>query len=469
VTKTWRSFIVVAITAATVTSAAGCTSSASNAAGGQNLSSSAAQSLTVWTFKKEWVPGLQAAAAAYASKTGKKFTLDVQYFDEANGVYSSKVSASARSNQLPDLLTAYGSQWDYVGGGLFKNLTGKMDEQLKNIPDSLVNDFVKYTQTTADACSANKDCTYKSVTLGNYYTVPEISGATGYFYVSKDQLTKAGLDATHIPANWAELIGELQATSSKLGQTGGLVMPLKIPETGWLWMLRPMLFTQLGAARTAALFSDKTGNLWKDPAVVNTLRLYDQLSPSWVPSVLQDDIEQGDDVFSSGKGTWYFGGTFSLAGLVQKGMDPNKLLIFPMPVAAGGALPKLQLQPWASGSIGISKNTKNEAATLAFLKFYMSQPAAQAFATAVHDTPAVTIPAANGDTNPLLPATKASFGQGADAYNEFTVYGPGCDGAKTLNNQAATALTALIGKHSTPVQVADKLQGLFQKAWAACG
>lgn len=458
--KKWKAVVAIAVIASGAL--AGCSSGSSTSDGGSD-------SLTVWTFKKEWVPGLEAAAKAYAEETGKSFKLDVQYFNEENGVYASKVSAAARSKSLPDLLTAYGNSWDYVGGGLYQQLNGKLDDVLGNIPAALVDDFVKMSDATAKACSENPDCTYGDVKVGDYYTVPQISGATGYFFANKKKLQEAGLNPDEAPSDWAALITAMQKTESALGKTGGFAMPLKIPETGWLWLLRPLLFTQLGADRTAALFADESGAMWEDPAVVRTLELYDELSPYWIDSSLQNDIVMTDDAFAAGQTTWYFGGTFSLAGLVQKGVDPANLLVFPMPAAAGGQLAQLKLRPWASGQIGVSVSTKKTDAALEFLKFYMSPPAAEAFQAAVHDTPAVTLPASgDADANPLVAATEESFSDGDDAYNEFTVYGPQCDGAKTLNNQAAVALTQLIGGRTAPKALAGTLHDLYKKAWASC-
>lgn len=428
--------------------------------------------LTVWTFKKEWVPGIEAAGRAYEQETGRRLKLDVQYFDEANGVYASKVSAAARQKKLPDLLTAYGPQWDYVGAGLYQQLDGRLDGALGNMPTELVDDFVKYSQSTADVCAANKDCTYRDVRVGSYYTVPQISGATGYFYADKDKLTEAGLDPAAIPADWAGLIEAIAATSDKLGGEGGVALPLRIPETGWLWLLRPLLFTQLGAERTKALFDDKSGDAWKSPEVVETLKRYDELSPYWVKGILQDGMEETDAKFVSGQATWYFGGTFSLAGLAQKGMDPSRLLVFPMPVATGGALSRLTLKPWASGFIGISRNSGNSELATRFLEFYMSPAGAEPFARAVNDTPAVTLPPSDDTAaQPLAAATDASFGTGADAYDEIASggWGPQCGAAKTLPNQAAVALTGLVTRQTTPEQLSGKLAELYGKAWKACG
>ncbi len=55
---------------------------------------------------------------------------------------------------------------------------------------------------------------------------------------------------------------------------------------------------------------------------------------------------------------------------MQKGVDPSRLLVFPMPVAAGGELPRLTLKPWASGYIGISRNSGNSELATGFLEFY---------------------------------------------------------------------------------------------------
>ena len=56
---------------------AGCTTHTGNG-------TDASGALTIWTFKKEWVPGLEAAGAAYSEKNGGDVTVDVEYFDEAN-------------------------------------------------------------------------------------------------------------------------------------------------------------------------------------------------------------------------------------------------------------------------------------------------------------------------------------------------------------------------------------------------
>lgn len=430
----------------------------------------ASESLTIWTFKNEWVPGLEAAATAFNEETGRDVDITIEYFSEADGVYASRVSAAARSDSLPDLVTAYGSQWDYVGAGIYKQLNGVLDENLADFPEPIVNGFVKFNESNAAACAANPDCTYPDVEVGDYFTFPQISGATGFFFANKELLAEADLDPEQTPATWEELVDAVETTTSTLGESGGVALPLKIPETGWLWLLRPMLFTQLGGDGVADLFADKSGQSWTDPAVVKTLELYDELSPYWIPSVLNDAIEEADQAFVSGRAAWYYGGTFSLAGLVQKGMDPANLAIFSMPVAEGGELSELHLTPWASGPIGVSKDAKNEELALEFLSFYASPAGGEAFASKVADSPAVILPDDAAPTSPALAAaTEAVFGSGSDSYDEFTVYGPTCDAAGTLNNQAAVALTGLITKQQTPQSLAATLADLYGKAWASCG
>lgn len=439
----------------------GCSSGAENV--------DAADTLTIWTFKNEWVPGLEAAATAFNDATGKDVSVNVEYFGEDDGVYSSKVTAAARGNTLPDLVTAYGSQWDYVGAGIYQQLNGQTDDTLSNFPQPVVEGFITYNEDTKAACAANPDCTYSDVEVGDYYTLPQISGATGFFFANKELLSEAGLDPEKIPADWEELIDAIDTTKSALGDEGGVALPLKIPETGWLWLLRPLLFTQLGGAATKELFDDKTGDAWRDPKVVDALALYDELTPNWIPSVLTDAIQETDQAFASGKATWYYGGTFSLAGLVQKGMDPNNLAIFAMPTAQGGALEPLKLTPWASGSLGVSKDSKNPELALEFLEFYMSPEGAEAFASVVADSPAVTLPEGAQASSPALAAaTEATFGEGEDSYSEVDVYGPTCDAASTLNNQAAVALTGLITGQTTPSDLSASLADLYAKAWQAC-
>ncbi len=55
-------------------------------------------------------------------------------------------------------------------------------------------------------------------------------------------------------------------------------------------------------------------------------------------------------------------------------------------------------------------------------------------------------PSDDSAARPLAAATNASFGTGADAYDEIASggRGPQCGAAKTLPNQAAVALTGLV-------------------------
>ncbi len=74
---------------------AACGSSSDDKEGGSTRADGSGE-LSVWTFKKSGCPASRPRREPTSRRRARDSRLDVQYFDEANGVYASKVSAAAR-------------------------------------------------------------------------------------------------------------------------------------------------------------------------------------------------------------------------------------------------------------------------------------------------------------------------------------------------------------------------------------
>jgi ABC-type glycerol-3-phosphate transport system substrate-binding protein len=431
-------------------------------------SSGPPETLTIWTWKENHIPAIKAVADAWNAKTGGNVNVDVQFYTETDAVFQNKITAAARTNGLPDLLSYYGgAHWDLAGSGILTDLTSDVDaDWLSQFPASIVDGGIKLSDGKAAACASNADCKYKDIKAGSVSALPQIAGATGYVFANKKLLQTAGVDVNRPPANWQEWIDAMTKTVAADPQKGGLGLGLKVPETGYLWVFRLLGFSHLGSDAFAARFNQ--GGQWTSPASEKTFRLYDQLSPLWLPTALQTDIGAAESAFGRGDSAWLIGGTFSYSTLIQTGIDPNDVMVFPVPTDASDVIKTRTLKPWVSVMLGVTKDAKNRQLALDFMRFYFSQEGAAIFGTTAQDLPAIALPPGSVNAGPLA-ATQEAFSDSPDAFDEFTTYGPQCDAAKTVTNQASVALTRLITKESDPAQVAQEFQTIFDTAWKACG
>src|SRR5512141_99779 len=129
--------------------------------------------LTMWTWKVNHVPGLEAVAKDFEAKTGIKVAVTAVNPDDA---YRTKLVTSAQSGDLPDIMsywTGGDDFWEKAGSGVLVDITDKVDDQWKSvfIPGTFDKSSV-FSQSKFDTCANDPKCLYKSVQVGHVYSVP---------------------------------------------------------------------------------------------------------------------------------------------------------------------------------------------------------------------------------------------------------------------------------------------------------
>jgi multiple sugar transport system substrate-binding protein len=149
------------------------------------------------------------------------------------------------------------------------------------------------------------------------------------------------------------------------------------------------------------------------------LDLYNQITPYWSPGDQTLSIDNADLAFAQGKSAFDIGGTFTESSLQQDGMDPNNIVAFGLPPAAGGAVGSaFKLAPFALTGLAITTQTKNSSAALQWINYLTTEPVAGAFAKASFDLPGTNLGAnASKDVGPYLSSLESVFGTGDNAFN----------------------------------------------------
>ena len=409
----------VATAAALLAATAGC---------GGSSNSGSDKSLTMWTFKQTHVKALEAAAASFKAKTGITVKITAYSPDDT---FSSKVQSAAATHNLADVLEVHaaGEDWAFGGSGILTDLAPKYDAAWKGqfLPGvanaSIVTDAIYQKSLTPKARE-------KGVKKGQMFTVPFTAGTFGIIYANKSKLQAAGVNPAKPPKTWEELISWIKATHDKDAASGGITLGLKSTSTGFNWAMEPLAYGYLGKPTYQALFGQDPAQSWGSPHGQQVLKLYDEITPYWTAGSQALAIDEADQAFAQGKSAFDIGGTFTLAGLKQDGMDSSNILAFGLPAAQGSANMDLKLAPIALIGLAISGQTKNENAALQWAKFLTTKDQAGAFAQASLDLPATDLGAAASTlVGPDLASLEAVFGSGDNAFNQgdSTFMGPSWD------------------------------------------
>lgn len=446
--------------------AAGCGSS-DDGGGSSGGDAGSGASLTMWTFKQSNVPGLEAVAAAWGRRTGNTLRVQVYTPDDA---YATKVRAAANTRDLPDIVSAHSAseEWQFAAAGVLDDITDEFDRAWQ---DELYPSAVSATSLTEEritASAANSSTSLEGLEPGHFYAVPYLSGSAGFVFARKSALRRAGVDLSRPPATFQAMVAAIERTRTRLGDRGGIATGLKIPPTGYYWLFRPLSFDSLGRAD----FLDRQGRdptvSWSSPKSVETLELYDRLTPLWVPGVLALGIDEADQKFADGSATWDVGGTYTLSFLLDQGMDLDDVMVFPVPPPEGGAYDQTKLAPAPLVSAGVASTSEHRAEAIDFLRFLSSREGARLFGEGANDIPATDLGDATADWNPALREMFAALsppGEDVLDVNDFSA-DPGA-GAGPVTPGTADVLNKLVAGKSTPQQVGDELADMYAKAWAA--
>lgn len=418
-------------------------------------SASSPATLSMWTWKTDNVPGLQAIAKDFKAKTG--ITVNVSAYTP-DAAYRTKVTTAAQSSSLPDILSYWsGSQWDLVTNGLLQSLQGKVDSTWKSsfLPGTYDQNSV-YTEATQAACKLDSTCEHGNVSLGQTVSVPYVAGQAMFVYANKNLLQQAGLSA-QAPQTAEEWETMMQTVKDKT-HTAGLVTGVKNPDVSNFWLFQPMLMTSCGVDTYNAIYTGK--DHFTNPCAVRVLDWMYSLSTNklWMPGVLQADIDPADQAFAQGKAAFDIGGTYTLSGLIANGMKTSDLISFPIPPLKGSIYSSLKVSPTSLIEAGITKDSKHFDQSLQFLKFLTSQPEMETFAKLNDDIPAVQVNSDPAKVGPVIASLLNSFSKDSP----FATSQGQVQQLKDARTTLETGLQQFITGESTPSSLAAKVDAANQ-------
>lgn len=467
----WRSVVGMLLTG--VVSGCGASTSTASAPSPVGTESPSAQTdeasptgqtITMWTFKQSHVSALEAVGEAWQEQSGIGVEVEVFTPDDA---YYTRLRAAANTNDLPDILSVHsqGAEWREAQAGILADLTDEFTEDWQSQLYPSAVEATELTQERIDNAGADPSTTLSDLTAGHFYAVPYLAGTPGVVFARKSLLEAAGVDPEVAPGTWEDWIASIQKTIAQDPSSGGVVTGLKVAPTGYFWLYRPMAFQYLGREDFYSRQGADPTLPWDDPKSIETLTLYDQLTPLWTPGVLNLDIDQADQAFAAGEAAWDVGGTFTLPFLEQQGVDPEDILVFAIPAPVGSSISQLTLTAAPLVSAGVTASSTNREEAVDFLRYLTGTEGAALFAEVSGDVPATEF-----DTQPddeLLASIFALFeGSPDEAFspNDFSA-DPG-GGSGPIGGATADQLVKLVAGQTTPDQLGTDLASLYADAWA---
>ena len=458
-------FFSACTTATPAAPAATAAVAATSAPAATAASTKSAVSLTMWTWKLNHVPGLEAVAANFEAQTGIKVAITAVNPDDA---YRTKLTTSVQSGDLPDIMsywTGGDDFWNYAGSGVLVELTDKVDAAWKAsfIPGTFDKSSV-LSQARYDSCQADPKCTFKNVKAGQVFSIPYMAGSAYFVYGSKPLMTKAGLDPNTPPKTAEEWLEMMKTIKAKTG-VAGVVTGVQNPDVSARWLFNPLMMTSCGQPKYDAIYDGR--DTFLDPCAT---RVFDfvysiQQNNLWTADILSTDIGPSETAMAQGKAGFVIGGTYTLSGLMANGMKAEDVLAFAMPPLKDATLDHLSVGVDGLIEAAITRDSKHPAEALQFLKFLTSPDQAALFAKTVGDLPAVKLDAdpakvgaAIAGLIPSLNPADAPFGKSnADPYIDeiFNVLRPG--------------LQAFITGETTPAKLEADVQAASVSGWANHG
>lgn len=347
--------------------------------------------LTMWTWKLNHLPGLQAVAQNFEKETGIKVTVSAFNPDDA---YRTKLTTSAQSGDLPDIMsywTGGNDFWNYAGSGVIVDLSAKIDDQWKNsfLPGTFDKSSV-FTQSRFDTCQKDPNCTYQNLKAGQVFSVPYMAGSAFFVYGSKPLMEKAGLDP-NVPPKTAEEWFEMMKTIKDKTGVAGVVTGVQNPDVSVRWLFNPLLMTSCGQETFDAIYNGHDS--FENKCATRVFNFVYSLSENdlWTADILQTDIDPADAAMAQGKAAFDIGGTYTLSGLLAHGMKAEDILAFAVPPLKDAELDQLAVGVDGLIEAAITRDSKHPDEALQFLKFLTSPEQAALFAYTVGDLPAVKL------------------------------------------------------------------------------
>jgi ABC-type glycerol-3-phosphate transport system substrate-binding protein len=421
--------------------------------------------LTMWTWKLNHKPGLEAVAKEFEAKTGIKVTVSAFNPDDA---YRTRITTSSQSGDLADIIsywTGGDDFWNLASSGVLVDLTSKIDEQWKNsFVSGTFDKSSVLSQARYDSCQKDQNCLFKNVNAGQVFSVPYMAGSAYFVYGNKPLLQQAGLDPNKAPATAEEWLSMMKAVKEKTG-AAGVVTGVQNPDVSVRWLLNPLLMTSCGQVTYDNIYNG--WDTFKNPCVTRVFDFVYSIHQNdlWTADILQTDIDPADAAMAQGKAAFDIGGTYTLSGLLAHGMKAEDILAFPVPPLKDATLKSLSVGVDGLIEAGITRDSKHPEEALQFLKFLTSPQEGALFARTVGDLPAVKmnanpaeIGAAMAGLVSALDPANAPFGKSdAEPYIDeiFNVLRPG--------------LQAFITDETNPTKLVEDAQVANETGWSNHG
>ncbi|HMB23507.1 MAG: ABC transporter substrate-binding protein [Chloroflexota bacterium] len=417
--------------------------------------------LTMWTWKLNHVPGLEAVAKNFEAETGIKVTVSAFNPDDA---YRTKLTTSAQSGDLPDIMsywTGGNDFWNYAGSGVLVELTDKVDAQWKDsfLPGTYDKSSI-FSQARYDTCQADPNCTYKNVKAGQSFSVPYMAGSAYFVYASKPLMEQAGLDPNTAPKT-AEEWRDMMVTIKEKTGVAGVVTGVQNPDVSARWLFNPLLMTSCGQETFDAIYGGKES--FQSECAQRVFDFVYSLSEKdlWTADILQTDIDPADAAMAQGKAAFDIGGTYTLSGLLAHGMKAEDILAFAVPPLEGSKLDSLAVGVDGLIEAGVTKDSKHPEEAIQFLKFLTSPEQASVFAKTVGDLPAVKLDADPEKVGSAMAGLIVSLDPANAPFGKSTAE-PFLD---EIFNVLRPGLQAFITGETTPEQLAQDVQEASVSGW----
>ena len=423
--------------------------------------------LELWTFKQSHLPGIDAVAAMCFPDNSVTVKAEAITPDDA---FTTKVQAAVQTKDLPDLLMAHsaGEDWVFAQAGILADITDYFNSDLKGRFTEQTLGAMELTQAQIDGRGDDPATTIGDLTPGNVYSVPLVNGAANVIVANKTMLAAAGVDTSAPPATWEKGVEDMTAVKAADPANGGLVTGLQIPQVGYFWLYEPMAGAYLGMDAKFARTGEMQTPAWNSPESLETLKLWDMLTPVWAPGVFNLGIDQADQAFAQGKAAYVMGGTFTVPFLLQQGMDINDLMIFQAPLPGNGKVTNGTMTTNPLVSTGVTTTSEHPDEAKKFLDCLSSEDGAAAFMNESGDLASAKVNLDKVDSD-ALKALAAIF----DRPDATPLNPPAPFQVEPTNGDTVTIAATLIAKiaagEATPQEVADELTKVYQEAWAAEG
>jgi xylobiose transport system substrate-binding protein len=332
-----RATIALLATSA-VALASGCGSSGPGSSSG---------SLQVWSLQDTGLnPVVKAAIARYNKTASDKATLSTY----VNDPYKQKIQVALGTPKAPDIFFNWG------GGNL--------------------SQFVKEGQVAPLDAALAKNAAVKSAFLPNVLAVGQVDGKqyglpmTGtqpvILYYNKTMFAKYSLQP---PKTFDDMLSLVKTFKSKK------ITPISLPgKQAWTEMMYPEYFLdRIGGPGKFEAILKQGGDAWKDPAVLKSMELSQQLVKAGAFGTNYASIDYDNTgaskLFATGKAAMYVMGTWdtSTQAINNPSFTKNDMGYTAFPTVAGGAGDPGDVVGNPSNYFSVSAQSKNKDAAADFL------------------------------------------------------------------------------------------------------